>query len=1081
MKIFGITKHLNRGGRARILALSLFILILSVFSCANDAVIDDFTNPAISDSAEKIIFSGSLNIEGAVPGALSKISNESEVTGRSAFPSVVTSETSDVKYYISARATGPEGISEEIKGSVDQTAKSYSIGLTIGRTYTVTASLKKTLTDGQQITVMEAEWENVTPSRTNTSLTHDFILKPVKEGNGSIKLEMTLPTGIDCPRLSDVSGDIHLSVQFKDTTTTTSATITGSDITAGTYNITINFYKSSRKFLLYSIPQTINVFAGMETNTWQDDGSSNSPISAGKFVLTDEIIKNYQRTIFYVSEKDFTGKEIPDGQTRTGSPYAPFASLSDALNTIANNNKAEDYKIFIGGSLTGNTQISTLIKAENAKSLIIEGFTGNSSDCLVGDGSSSVLTVGSSVPLTIKNLKISGGNAEKGGGINIGENAVVFLGNDLIITDNTASGLGGGVYAPNGVNVEGNLVITENTDSSGKASNLYLPAGKCVNVKGALTKGSEKAKIGISTADEPSLTNKVTFTLDYGKYNSSVAPGIYFTGDKWSVTAGSCTAAGEACLAASGGNIIIEPVYEDIQISADKTSFAKDTVSKVITFTAKGVNSEGQQVTLPIGTGEGEVSLTYSVSSHGETIPEESGSTSYYTTDTDTLTLGDVLPLGEYMVSLTAIYNGKTYSASFMIAIEKYLALPSSYSDIESGKTYAVADSSAIKKLAEFSNAGYSFSGVTLKLSSDVTINTAWTPVGNATAFSGTFDGDENTVTFAPGTNAEAFFGTVKGNVKNLKVAGSTSVAGIAKEANSSTVIENCENLATVSSSTTQEYCAGIVAYVQNNATIKGCVNSGSITSNFVLSASNTAKGAGGIVGFCKSGGIIDSCVNTGSVTGPNAGGITSCLDSTNSTIRNACNSGNITSTGLHAGGICAVSEGSGGGTDKASHIYNCFNSGSVTVTGTKYVGYAGGIVGHHGWGNTSWAQNCLNIGNVSKGLGVPSGSRAGALFGYKDSWSQIDFCYYKDGCADPGYGIGGSLSDTENQCIKAAQAGTNNAVISAEVTLNGTAYSADTSTVLSLLNAWVSANNADGSYCEWETGENHWPKLKIE
>ena len=99
----------------------------------------------------------------------------------------------------------------------------------------------------------------------------------------------------------------------------------------------------------------------------------------------------------------------------------------------------------------------------------------------------------------------------------------------------------------------------------------------------------------------------------------------------------------------------------------------------------------------------------------------------------------------------------------------------------------------------------------------------------------------------------------------------------------------------------------------------------------------------------------------------------------------------------------------------------------------------------------------------------------------YKDGWSQIDFCYYKDGCADSGYGIGGSSSDTENQCIKAVQAGTNNAVITAEVTINGTTYSADTSTVISLLNAWVRANNTDGLYCEWETGENHWPKLKIE
>ena len=313
---------------------------------------------------------------------------------------------------------------------------------------------------------MEDEWENVTSSRTNTSLTHDFILKPVEGGKGTIQLEMTVPSGT----IVEVSGDDWdaLSPKTSAAVDGTKATITGSDIPAGTYNITINFYKTSgtNKFLLYSIPQTINVFAEMETNTWQDDGSSNSPISGGKFVLTDEIIKNYQRTIFYVSEKDFTGKAIENGQTRTGSPYAPFASLSDALNTITNNNKAEDYRIFIGGSVSGNTQISTLIKAENAKSLIIEGFTGNSSDCLVGDGSSSVLTVGSSVPLTIKNLRITGGNAEKGGGINMTAGSNVTLDAGALIGEdktslpdsssygNKATKGGGGIY-----NTQGALVL----------------------------------------------------------------------------------------------------------------------------------------------------------------------------------------------------------------------------------------------------------------------------------------------------------------------------------------------------------------------------------------------------------------------------------------------------------------------------------------------------------------------------------------------------------------------------------------------------------------------------------------------
>lgn len=764
----------------------------------------------------------------------------------------------------------------------------------------------------------------------------------------------------------------------------------------------------------------------------------------------------------------------------TGKKSAPFDTIGHATSLLSDSNC--HYTILVDGELNGAQTLPSSGIA--AASITLKGARGNTSDKINGtngteSGTSLTISLPETIPVYIENLTITGGNAVNGGGINIGENAVVFLGNDLIVSGNKASGHGGGVYAPNGVNVSGNVEITGNTDSAStpKPSNLYLPAGKCVNVNGALTKGSERAKIGISTADEPSLTSRIAFTLNYGSYNSDTAPGTYFTGDKWNVAWGSGTAAGEAVLAASGGQLIIEPIYEDITISADKTSFEKDAASKIITFSAKGKDSEGHEQEISIRSDDGQVEITsFTVTCHGETVPE-----SYYEKDENegTLTLGNSLPLGNYVVSVIAKYNDRTYSASFAIAIEKYAALPSSYSDIESGKTYAVADSSAMEKLAEFSSDGYTFSDVTLILSSNITIDSAWTPIGNGTAFCGTFDGDGNTVTFASGTNAEAFFGNVNGSVKNLKVAGSTSVAGIAKYANSSAVIENCENLATVTGSTTQEYCAGIVADVAN-ATIKGCVNTGTITSNVVLPADNYSYGAGGITGRVSDGGIVDSCINTGSVTGPNAGGITGEVDS-RSTIRNAYNSGNVTSTENYAGGIVGAAIGNGGDIDQACHIDNCFNSGSVTVTGTTYVGYAGGIAGRLGWGNVGWAQNCLNIGNVSKDLGVPSGSCAGALFGLKDGWSRIDFCYYKDGCAGSGFGTGESSIDTENECIKAAQSGSNNAVISAAVTLNGTDYAADTSTVLSLLNAWVRANNTDGVYFEWKEGENHWPKLKSE
>ena len=418
----------------------------------------------------------------------------------------------------------------------------------------------------------------------------------------------------------------------------------------------------------------------------------------------------------------------------------------------------------------------------------------------------------------------------------------------------------------------------------------------------------------------------------------------------------------------------------------------------------------------------------------------------------------------------------KDYSLDSEGKLCEGLSLPSSADGLVSGKTYSVTDSSDMQKLADFSSNGCDFNGVTLKLGADITINSAWTPIGNETAFRGTFDGNEKTVTFEPMAIAEAVFGTVGGTVKNLKVAGSTNVAGIAKEANgASALIENCESSAAVISSA--QYCAGIVAEV-SGATIKGCVNKGTVNSTYVteLTAGINSKGAGGITGPVINGGVVDSCTNTGSVTaGLGAGGISSHISST-CTIRNSQNSGDITSTSRYAGGIVGVASGSG---NTASHIDNCFNSGSVTASGTTATVYAGGIAGVLGWGSVAWAQNCLNIGNVSLSPSAASGSYAGALFGCKDSNAKIDYCYYKEGCAGSSVGTGGSTGDTENECIKATQSGSSNAVISAAVTFNGTTYSVDSSTVLSLLNAWVSANSTDGLYLEWETDSNHWPKLK--
>ncbi len=656
------------------------------------------------------------------------------------------------------------------------------------------------------------------------------------------------------------------------------------------------------------------------------------------------------------------------------------------------------------------------------------------------------------------------------------------------ISDNTATAFcrGGGIYAENAiVSINGGKITGNKAGDCagniyvvGSNSSLTMTAGEISN--GEVNSGATYGSDGTNAYGGGVVMFGGTFEMSGGKIcNNKAVPDSGGGGNGGGISMGSAT------FIMTGGEISGNSVVgTDIKAGAinfeDTNAVFEIGGSAYIPYGVEGVTGAGKN-DIYVGANKKITILSaLTGTSPVATIVPASPSEGLAVLEKDSNASADDFAAACGKIAVTP--NGSTsyYLDSEGKLITPALALPSSSSDIISGNTYAVVNSSAMEKLAEFSSEGCDFSGVTLKLDADITIDTEWTPIGNETSFNGTFDGNGKTVTFDSEIHAEAFFGTVGGTVRNLKVDGSASVAGIAKTANSSAVIENCESSATVTSSTTQYFCAGIVAEVQGNAKIIRCVNTGSITSNFVLSEDNVSYGAGGITGSIYGGGIVDSCVNTGSVIGPNAGGITASVDSS-STIRNAYNSGNITSTGLHAGGISAVSQGNGSDINQASHIDNCFNGGDVTAEGTENEVYAGGIVGKHGWGNASWAQNCLNIGNVSISESARSGSYVGALFGLKDGWSQIDFCYYKDGCAGAGFGTGESSSDTENECIKAAQSGTNDAVISAEVTLNETNYSADTSIVLSLLNAWVTENNTDDIYTEWEAGENYWPKLKTE
>lgn len=350
------------------------------------------------------------------------------------------------------------------------------------------------------------------------------------------------------------------------------------------------------------------------------------------------------------------------------------SSISDAAGVIdylyGVKSQKYPYTIKISGAVSGLQSITdTAFSSSKVESITIEGNTGNTADSLSGSGSTgSVLTIDTAIPVTIKNLSITGGSAENGGGVNITK-GTLSLASGAKITGNSASEKGGGVYLAGEDSVlklSGTPFVSGNTKTgTTTASNVYLPDEKTITITGALFSGATKAKIGVTTETTPVIGSSIQFTSDYGYktggLNEGKVPGYYFVGDVSGISYD--LTSGEGILTLSGGKIDTESFYGDISFSADKTWIKPSASSKTITFTAKEtVGNETKAIT--IGSGENEISCTYKLFCHSEVVP-----TNKYTASGATVTLGDSLPEEKYTLYVKGVYKGVTYSTAFEIDI----------------------------------------------------------------------------------------------------------------------------------------------------------------------------------------------------------------------------------------------------------------------------------------------------------------------------------------------------------------------------------------------------------------------------
>lgn len=291
---------------------------------------------------------------------------------------------------------------------------------------------------------------------------------------------------------------------------------------------------------------------------------------AGKFSVTDSdwsvvadssVGKLNTGTTIYVSNSgnDSTGR---------GTSTKPYATIQTAAKETW---KAQAYTISVSGTLkaTSTDTLQSIPSDTKVKATSIT-LSGSNSATINANSKGSALTISKAVPVTIKNITITGGSATNGGGIYVSAaSASLTLGQGAKVSANTVTGNGGGIYiaGTSGTGNTANLIMNSTATISGnsatgtssygggvylKYANLCMSGSALIGETGssitsAATSGSKsnsaasgggiylatggKLRLGYANA---SATSGTTLSADYGvrhNYASNMGGGIYANGD----------------------------------------------------------------------------------------------------------------------------------------------------------------------------------------------------------------------------------------------------------------------------------------------------------------------------------------------------------------------------------------------------------------------------------------------------------------------------------------------------------------------------------------------------------------------
>ena len=226
-------------------------------------------------------------------------------------------------------------------------------------------------------------------------------------------------------------------------------------------------------------------------------------------------------------------------------------------------------------------------------------------------------------------------------------------------------------------------------------------------------------------------------------------------------------------------------------------------------------------------------------------------------------------------------------------------------------------------------------------LTNDIDLSdVVWTPINS---FTGVLDGRDHKVTGLKIGSADApaarknkptgLFASVSGVVRNLTVSAEiylsdeSTYTGVGiLTGNLFGTLDHCITEGSVTVNRINTYVGGIAGYVGVGSKIINCCNQAAVS----------ASGSTTTANLTRVGGVIGTYVMTGS-------------DTENTVLANTCNHGSVTATDgsqPRAGGICGWIENNS--SVASICIYNCYNTGTVAVTGyTNEKGHISGFAGN--------------------------------------------------------------------------------------------------------------------------------------